>query len=147
MQRGKVRHPFLVYLLMTLTCGIYGIYWFFVVCDEINRGLGRREFNAGLEFVLMIVTCGMWWFWWTWKASEAIVELQQTWGVEPKMDEGILFIASFFGFGGIVKQLSLNNAWENGAPTTGHIGHEQPGPAPHQTQQRQSHHHPSSSEW
>ena len=128
MQRGTVRHPFLVYLLSMLTCGIYSIYWFFVTCEDINRGLGRKEFNPIIDFLLMWVTCGLWWFWWSWRASESIVEVQEMWGVKPKMDEAMMFIVAIFGFGMIVKQLSMNNAWEKGNPggPTGHIGYEQP---------------------
>ena len=136
MQRGTVRHPFLVYILNMFTCGLYGLYWFFVTCEDINRGLGRREFNPILDFVLIWLTCGLWWFWWSWRASESIVEVQEAWGVRPKMDEALMFIIAIFGFGMIVKQLSLNNAWEKGSPMMGHIGHEPPRPAsPHHQQQ------------
>ena len=141
MQRGKVRHPVLVYVLNMLTCGIYGIYWFFVTCEDINRGLGRKEHNPIVDFVLAIVTCGLWWIWWSWKASESIVELQEKWGVTPKMDAAILFICSFFGFGQIVKQLSMNHAWENGTPgggPMGHIGYQQPPSSTVQHNQRQT---------
>ncbi len=126
MQYGTVRHPILVYFLSMITCGLYGLYWFFVTSEDINRGLGRKEMNPILDFILIWLTCGLWWFWWSWKASEAIVEVQEAWGVRPKMDAALLFIIAFFGLGMIVKQLSLNNAWENGSPGIGHIGYEQP---------------------
>ena len=118
MQTGQVRNPFVVYLLTFVTCGIYGMYWIFQTSQELNDALGREEFNPGMEIGLGIITCGLWILWWDWRAAEASVEIQQAWGVEPKFDAPIAFIITWFFFG-VGIQMSLNNAWENGAPGGG----------------------------
>ena len=117
MQRGEVRNPVTVLLLMFVTCGIYGIIWMLAVIDDVNKGLGREEFNALKEIGLSIVTCGVWGIWFQWRLSEAVVEVQKSWGVQPKMDAPILFATNFvMGLGPYFIQDSLNNAWENGTP-------------------------------
>lgn len=114
MQTGEVRNPIVVYILTVVTCGIYGIIWFFKVCEEINGALGREEFNAVKELLLTIVTCGLWGLWLMWRMSEAVVEVEQTFGAEPKFDPPIVFVIALMGFSTLVIQLSLNNAWEQG---------------------------------
>jgi hypothetical protein len=116
MERGEIRNPVLVLILPMLTCGIYGIIWFFGLCDDLNKGLGRQEFNAGKELLLSIVTCGFWAYYFLWRACEAIVEIQNSWGVKPQMDAPIMFVMALFGIGPFFMQQSLNNAWENGTP-------------------------------
>ena len=116
MQRGEVRNPIIVFILPMFTCGLYGLYWFYTVVEEVNAALGREEFNFVKEFALSIVTCGAWGIYFSWRFSEAIVEVQQQWGVQPTMDAPILFITYIFGFGPVLTQLALNNAWENGTP-------------------------------
>jgi hypothetical protein len=122
MQKGEVRNPVTVLLLAMFTCGIYAVYYaFFALPEDINKGLGREEFNGVKELLLTVVTCGAWGIWYYWRAAEALVELQRAWGVEPQMDAPILFIMNFVGIGPLFVQQSLNNAWENGAP--GGAGH------------------------
>ena len=116
MERGPVRNPVVVLLLMWFTCGLYFLYYFFVSSDEINRGLGYKRINMGLDFILGILTCGLWFIWWHWQAAEAIVELETSWGVQPKMEPVVIFLLSFFGVGEMMMQIGLNNAWENGMP-------------------------------
>lgn len=116
MQRGEVRNPVTVLILGFVTCGIYQIIWLNSVCSEINQGLGRDEFNFVKEFLLGIVTCGLWFIWFMWRLCEAVVELQKAWGVEPDMDQPILFVMNFLYVGPLFVQKGLNNAWENGTP-------------------------------
>jgi len=40
--QGKVRSPGLVILFSILSCGIYAIYWYVVVSQEINRACKRE---------------------------------------------------------------------------------------------------------
>lgn len=116
MQRGEVRNPIMVVVLPMLTCGIYGLIWFFQVCEDLNKGLGRQEFNAVKELALTFVTCGLWGYYFIWRICEAVVEVQKQWGVQPNMDAPILFVMSLIGIGPFFMQSGLNNAWENGTP-------------------------------
>lgn len=116
MQRGPFRHPVFVLLMMWFTCGLYFLYWYFKASSEINHGLGYQRLNIGVDFLLGVLTCGLWFLWWHWQAAEAVIEMEQSWGVEPKMDAPVLFLLSFFGVGEMMLQVSMNNAWENGTP-------------------------------
>jgi hypothetical protein len=119
MQRGEVRNSVTVLLLVMFTCGIYAIYWMVQVMEEINKGLGREEFTPVKEILLSVVTCGAWGIYVQWRIAEAVVELQQKWGVEPKMDAPIVFATGLAGLSPFFIQESLNNAWENGSPGGG----------------------------
>lgn len=116
MQRGEVRNPVMVLVLTLFTCGIYAIIWILGVCDDVNKGLGREEFNGGKEIGLTLVTCGLWGYYFFWRLSEATAEVQQAWGVQPTMDPPIYFVTFLFGLGPFFIQTGLNNAWENGTP-------------------------------
>lgn len=115
-QRGEVRDPVKVLIFIVISCGLYGIIWMFKVVDELNKGLGRDEFNVVKELLFTIVTCGLWGMWFQWRIANAAVELQKSWGVEPEMEAPILFILNFVYVGPLFLQKSLNNAWENGQP-------------------------------
>ncbi len=116
MQRGEVRNPILVLILPMVTCGIYGLIWIFGVMDDLNKGLGREEYNAVKEIALSFLTCGIWAYWLLWRISASVVEVQNKCGVQPGMDAPILFVLSLFGIGPFFMQQGLNNAWENGTP-------------------------------
>jgi len=116
MQRGEIRNPIMVLVLPMVTCGIYGIIWILGAIDDVNKGLGREEYNAMKEIGLSIVTCGIWAYWFMWRFSHSVVEVQNKWGVQPAMDAPILFVLSLFGIGPFFIQTGLNNAWENGTP-------------------------------
>lgn len=114
MQRGEVRNPITVLILSMLTCGVYAIYWLYMVVQDINRGLGREEFNFIKELALTFLTCGIWGIYFQWRLSEATVEVERAWGVQPTMDPPILFLMGVVGMGPFFMQTALNNAWENG---------------------------------
>jgi hypothetical protein len=116
MQRGEIRNPVTVLILIYVTCGIYGIIWMLAICEDINKGLGREEFNAVKEILLTVVTCGLWGIWFQWRLCQAVEELQRAWGVEPEMEATILFVLHFVYVGPMFVQKGLNNAWENGTP-------------------------------
>ncbi len=116
MQRGEVRNPVTVLVLVMCTCGIYAIIWLLKVMEELNAGLGREEFAGVKEIVFTVLSCGLWGIWMQWRMCEATVELQKSWGVEPEMDQPILFVTFLVYVGPFFLQKSLNNAWENGTP-------------------------------
>lgn len=124
MQKGESRDPIMTLVLTLVTCGLYGLYWLFVTTEEVNKGLGREEYNFVKEFLLTMVTCGLWGMFWMWRFSNSIVEIEQKWGVQPKMDAPILFVTYIFGLGPFFMQTSLNNAWDNGNPGVGADSHD-----------------------
>ena len=50
-----------LYVILTIvTCGIWGIVWFFQLAGDIQALRGDQKPAAGLDFLLSIVTCGIW---------------------------------------------------------------------------------------
>ena len=118
MQRGEVRDPIMVAILGMVTCGFYNLYWMYMVCEEMNNGLGREEFNFVKVLLLSMVTCGAWGLYFWWRLANATVEVQQKWGVQPGQDATIIFVLAlvFYPAAPFLMQQGLNNAWENGTP-------------------------------
>lgn len=116
MQRGEVRNPVMVLVLCMVTCGIYNIIWILAVMDELNKGLGREDYNGTKEVILLFVTCGLWGMWLLWRICNSVAELQESWGVQPQFDGTILFLLHFVYVGPYFVQDGLNKAWEQGTP-------------------------------
>lgn len=58
-------------ILSIVTCGIYGIYWFVKLTDEMNRLSGRTNEASGVTaFLLTLVSCGIYGYYWAYKMGE-----------------------------------------------------------------------------
>lgn len=59
----KERNPIVVILLIVITCGIYGLYWFYATAKEMND-LGKLEKSAGNILVMFFVfsPIAIWWY-------------------------------------------------------------------------------------
>ena len=90
----------------------------YLLCEELNKGLGKEEYNFAKELGLSIITCGMYSLYFFWRVCNSVVELQTKWGVKPAQDAPILFILMlvFLPAGFYLVQDGLNKAWETGTP-------------------------------
>lgn len=93
-----------------ITCGIYGIYWFIKLVDELNLASGRHnDMSGGMVFLLTFITCGIYGLYWFYKAGEKVNFLT---GSHDSVT-GILYLAlDFFGLAIInycLIQSELNN--------------------------------------
>ena len=62
-----------------ITCGIYNIYWFIVLTDEINQLLGKEnETSGGLAFVLNLLTCGIYGYIWSYQMGQKVDQLNKS---------------------------------------------------------------------
>ena len=58
-------------VLSIVTCGIYGIYWFVCLTNEMNKLSGRpNDTNGGTAFFLNLITCGIYFYYWAYKMGE-----------------------------------------------------------------------------
>lgn len=87
-------------ILSIITCGIYGIYWFIKLTDEINYASGHpQDVSGGMAFLLTLVTCGIYGYIWYYKMGEKLDELAMAKGM-PTQSRGIVYlILGLFGFG------------------------------------------------
>ena len=100
-------------ILSLITCGIYGIYWFVCLTNEMNKASGREnDTSGGKAFLFTLVTCGIYSFFWAYKMGE-----KRDIVANEKGSSNILYLVlSVFGLGAVVYILlqdALNKAIAN----------------------------------
>ena len=105
----------LAIIFSIITCGIYSIFWFVKMTDEVNVLTGNQNDTSGvLAFVLTLVTCGIYGFYWSYKMGDKVERYEGTNG-----SKGVLYlILTLFGFGIIAYALiqdSINKIVDNNA--------------------------------
>lgn len=83
-------------ILSLVTCGIYSIYWFIKLNDEMNIVTGNeKDISGGLAFLLSLVTCDIYGYYWAYKMGEKRDSLSQ-----GSSYSGVIYLLLFlFGFG------------------------------------------------
>ncbi len=85
-------------ILSIVTCGIYGIYWFITMTEDVNA-LCDDDYktSGGMAFLFSLITCGIYGWYWSYKMGEKVDKIK---GVGPAGNSNILYlILSIFGFG------------------------------------------------
>lgn len=86
----KQRNIGICILLSIVTCGIYGLYWFVVLTDDINQESGETDATSGgMSLLLTIVTCNIYGWFWAYKMGEKVDIIKNKNGV-PSSNSGIL---------------------------------------------------------
>ena len=60
----KTRNIATSIILSIITCGIYGIYWFVSLTNEVNKLSDTKDTGGGTCFLLNVVTCGIYCIYW-----------------------------------------------------------------------------------
>ena len=95
----KNRNIALCIILSIVTCGIYGIYWFIVMTDEMNR-LAPDDYttSGGLAFILSIVTCNIYYIYWSYKMGVKMNDIEaQEYGATNGSNHILFLLLSIFG--------------------------------------------------
>lgn len=96
-------------ILSIVTCGIYGIYWFVCLTNEVNQySEDSTATSGGIAFLLSLVTCGIYGYYWAYKQGERLKMAQQKSGVEVK-DNGVLYLILQLVELGIVAEALMQN--------------------------------------
>ena len=86
-------------VLSLVTCGIYGIYWFITLTNDLNTATGEEGTSGGMAFLLSLVTCGIYTFYWAFKCGEKVDKIRQQNG-EAGGSNGVLYLILYlFGLG------------------------------------------------
>lgn len=97
-------------ILSLITCGIYGIYWYVSLTNEMNKASGRTtDTSGGACFLLGLVTCGIYNFFWAYKMGEK----RDIVANEKGSSNIVYLILTLFGLGIVVYALAqdtLNKA-------------------------------------
>lgn len=96
----KVRSIPIAIILSIVTCGIYAIYWFICMTDDIRQITNTPEdTSGGLSFLLSLVTCGIYQLYWYYKMGDKL-DLYRTSRGYPHNSTGLVCLAlAIFGLG------------------------------------------------
>ncbi|MBQ9773805.1 MAG: DUF4234 domain-containing protein [Clostridia bacterium] len=80
-----------------ITCGIYSIYWFVQLTNEMNRLTGNeKDTSGGMAWFLGVVTCGIYSYYWAYKMGGKRDKLDATSGGSSSV---IYLVLMIFGLG------------------------------------------------
>ncbi len=121
MRLGTPRDPALTLLMILLTCGLYYLYFIYIVSEETQEFLGERDVSPGIEVLLSVLTCGLYNVYWDYKMGKRVADMCGRVGLPPT-DNAVLYLildlVGVGGFGGlglinpIVQQDLLNRVWK-----------------------------------
>lgn len=85
-------------LFSILTCGLYSIYWFYKITEELNFFSEDHSISPELALLLSFVTCGLFTIFWSYKMGKSIFIAQEKMDIFPKADDSVMYlILSIFG--------------------------------------------------
>jgi diacylglycerol kinase len=100
-------------IFSVLTCGIYAIYWFVALTNEMNLLSGNEKDTAsGTAFLLTLITCGIYGFYWAYRMG---VKRDQLEGKKDGSSAILYLVLMIFGLGIVAYALmqdAINKAIE-----------------------------------
>lgn len=111
---GIKRNIALCIIFTIITCGIYAIYWMYVMNEEINRmSEDANGTSGGLVILFSILTCGIYTWYWLYRMGERCDVIKQKMG-QPASSSAVLYlILGIFGLSIVsfaLMQDTINNA-------------------------------------
>lgn len=109
METIKKRNVALYLILSIVTCGLFGLYWEYVLVNDTNIATGNTEGKNGIVVILLnLITCGIFWWIWVYKAGEGLDAVKGKNGGQAG-NRGILYLVlSIFGLGIVAVALIQN---------------------------------------
>lgn len=96
-------------LFTILTCGIYGIYWFYKITEELNYLSDDHSLSPGLGILFSIITCGLYTIYWSYKVGKNMQLAQQRAMLNASDDSVLYLFLSIFGLSIIVFAIVQSN--------------------------------------
>ena len=85
-------------ILSIVTCGIYSIYWFVKLTDEVNFVTGNaHSTSGGVAFLLTLVTCGIYGFYWAYDMGNKLDNCYMARGMASGSRSVIYLVLNIFG--------------------------------------------------
>ena len=82
-----------------LTCGIYTLYWYVCMVDDVNFVSQNNNTSGGKALLFSFLTCGIYTYFWVYTAGERLdnVKMQQGY---PSSNQAIIYLLlTIFGLG------------------------------------------------
>ena len=88
-------------ILSIVTCGIYNIFWFIKMVDDVNRASNdQNAFSGGITWLLSFVTGGIYGWYWYYQAAKKMKYAKQVRNMPAEDNTEILYLVlAIFGFG------------------------------------------------
>ena len=97
-------------ILTIVTCGIYGIYWFICLTNEVEAASEDRNMaSGGVAFLLTIITCGIYGFYWAYKMGKLLMVAEEKNNLRVTDNSVVYLILQLIGFGIINYALIQND--------------------------------------
>ena len=83
-----------------ITCGIYGLYWYVCMANDVNKiSNDRNATSGGMCLLFSLLTCGIYSLFWMYKTGDTLDRVRAANG-EPSSNAAILYLVlSIFGLG------------------------------------------------
>lgn len=86
-------------ILTFVTCGIYGIFWFISLTDDVREVSGDERLSGGKCFLFTIITCGIYSFYWAYLIGKAMMKAKAK-NNQTADDNSLLYVVlQIFGLG------------------------------------------------
>lgn len=85
-------------ILTIVTCGLYGLYWFVSLTNDLNELTDKNGTSGGMALVFSLVTCGLYTFYWMFKSGEKVDILRRNRGESGEYTSIIYLVLALFGF-------------------------------------------------
>ena len=93
------RNIVLYIILSIVTCGIFAVYWFYAMAQDVNNLADAQNKPRGVDplvaVLLLIVTCGIYGIYYFWKEGNVLASLSYP-NYKPSNDAAIMAILSIF---------------------------------------------------
>lgn len=107
MEKNTVERNIAVAVILSLvTCGIYMIYWFVVLTNDVKTYSEDQDLpSGGICVLLTIITCGIYGVYWAYKIGELMKNAQEKNGLAIKDNSILYLVLELIGLGIIVTAL------------------------------------------
>ncbi len=85
-------------LVTILTCGLYGLVWFFTISDDTGKISEDSSMYGLVAILLTLLTCGIYKIYWSYKIGKLLYESKQVAGMRASDNSILYLILSLFGF-------------------------------------------------
>jgi hypothetical protein len=94
----KKRDIAVTVILSIVTCGIYGLIWFFNLVNDLNTAaLTPNDKTPGMILLLTIVTCGIYGMIWLYNAGDKVDKIRKMNGESSSNSNVLYLVLSIFG--------------------------------------------------
>lgn len=93
----KERNIVVSVILTFVTCGIYGIYWFITLTDDVAKSNSNTDFTGVKAFIFTLLTCGIYGIYWNYKIGKEMYEANQKHGINANDNSVLYLILSLVG--------------------------------------------------